>query len=234
MLLELDVVRYLVRKAPTTVLVASHEGMLPVHYAMLHGISLPAARHLVERWSESLQSRTPDGFSLLHLAVTREEPSLAHVDYVVEQNRQLSYETDKTGSLPIHVAVARNQPVEIVRFLVEESPKSLQEPDRTGSLALHIAVAQDAPSMPMVRFLAQERPESLDATDKRGRVPLHIAVARANASLELVRLLVKRRRETLRRRDGNRRLALHVAAMHGAPLDVLFLLASEWPEAISG
>jgi ankyrin repeat protein len=223
---ELQIVRYLVQRAPTTVRLASQ---------VLQGISVPAAQRLVEAWPESLQSRTPDGYSLLHLAVARDDPSLEPVQYVAEQDPQLLQETDKHGSLPIHVAVALKQTVGIVRYLVEVRPQSLEEPDRTGSLALHIAVSRDVPDMKVVRFLAQRRPESLDETDRQGRLPLHIAVARgSDASQELVRFLVQRRRETLLRRDGRGRLPLHVAAIRGAPLDVLYFLTSTWPEAIYG
>jgi hypothetical protein len=65
-----------------------------------------------------------------------------------------------------------------------------------------------------------------------GGPPLHVAVARGTCSLDLAHLLVGQSCGSVRTRDANGMLPLLLAAATDAPLDVLFYLATTWPESI--
>lgn len=95
------------------------------------------------------------------------------------------------GSLPLHVALAQNEPSpKIVRFLVEQSPGALLVANAAGSLPLHLALSSKAPCSPtLVRLLVEARPETLQVVDGKGFLPFQIAAAN-DAPLDVVYYLV--------------------------------------------
>lgn len=66
--------------------------------------------------------------------------------------------------------------------------------------------------------------------DDQGNLPLHVALA--NPDLKLVRHLVKKQPLSLQVRNATGMRAVHVAASNDAPLDVVYHLASTWPQAV--
>jgi hypothetical protein len=68
-------------------------------------------------------------------------------------------ERGEDGYLPLHVAVAHNASLEVVRLLGKEGPEALLEKTMDGALPLHLA-GRTAP-LEVVKFLVEEWPDSL-------------------------------------------------------------------------
>jgi ankyrin repeat protein len=254
--MELEFFQDFVRRAPAAVRVASNAHHFPFHYAIWQsGLSMAAARFLAEQWPDVVRFSDEEGRTALHMAVSRNLPRLDFVEFLVEQRPQLPGATDSTGSTPLHVAAAQIQSesdvllgssgvgseremvqrrirelLDIVRYLAEHRPQSLSEADHLGSLPVHIAAARVFSALDLVRLLAELRPEA-----NAGSSPLHVAVARGRqCSLQLVQSLVEPYPGSVRTRNGDGMSPLFLAATSDAALDVLFFLATTWPEAISG
>jgi ankyrin repeat protein len=241
-LAELAYVRFLVgRASPMSVRVLSNDGKLPIHCAVEDGFSLDAIRFLYRTWPDSIELRAAKGASALHLAVSRQDPMVAHVQFLVEQRPELLNEVDEYGRLPVHYAVNSEGPMEILLFLVEQNPKSLGRMDLEGSLPLHGCAGDHpsynsptAPQLERARYLVERHPPSLARPDASGNLPLHVSVARGMVSLELVHMLVEARPESVRQKNASGRLPLHLAALNReAPLDVLYYLLSYDPESLA-
>jgi hypothetical protein len=237
---ELHLIQFLVLRAPPSVRGMSNEGMLPVHYAIASGFSLPAVRFLLEQWPEedeypeSLQYRTGPGVPALILALERGTQSLEFAELLVQCRPRMLEDTDDLGFTVLHYAVKHCPSLETWTFLVERRPESLGRVDGHGSLPLHVYLHQGepAPSLEKVQYLVEQRPTALEVADKSGSLPLHVAVARRNVSRSIVQFLVEQRPQSLRQKNGAGLLPLHVAAVNEAPLDILFCLASKKPESI--
>jgi Ankyrin repeats (many copies) len=66
-------------------------------------------------------------------------------------------QANKTGALPLHVAVRRLNPSrELIQFLVEERPGSVRRCDGQGRLAMDVAAAYRAPR-DVLRLLQERR-----------------------------------------------------------------------------
>jgi Ankyrin repeats (many copies) len=240
---ELAYVQFLVgRASPLSTRVLSKIGKLPVHCAAGEGHSLDAIKYLYRTWPESIETRTGTwGHTVLHLAIMRQYPMQAFVQFLVEQRPQLLNEMDKCGRLPVHYAVYCEKPMEILRLLVEQNPKTLRRKDVEGSLPLHVCARRKpsykstpiAPQLEKARYLLERHPAALADPDGKGNLPLHLAVLRGKASLELVRLLVEARAESARQKNGAGMLPLHVATLNReTPLDVLYYLLLYDPESL--
>jgi ankyrin repeat protein len=232
---DFELVQFLVRQAPASVRRFSKEGMLPVHCAVAIGSSMDAIQFLLsehDRDSAEEWPTTKQGRSVLHLAVSRDTPWMELVKHLVEQRANLVLRADRTGGLPVHDAARSHVPLEILQYLVERAPQALGQANGACSLPLHVCLNQVAPSSEKVRYLVEQHRPALEVADASGSLPLHVALAYGTAPLDLVAFLVDQHLPSLRRRNGKGLLPLHVAALGVASLDVLYHIASKFPEAL--
>jgi 26S proteasome non-ATPase regulatory subunit 10 len=236
---ELCLVRFLSREAPMTLRKMSRDGKLPVHFAIEGGLALSTVEHLWERWPEDEGSPASDQFSTgigltaLHLAASREVPSVEHVEFLLRLRPQLLLEVDPDGRLPVHYAAAcKHLCLDVCRLLVERSPDSLRHAASDGSLPLHACVNRWVPSLEKIQYFVGQYPKALAVKDSDGSLPLHVALARRKVPREVVQFLVEQEPRSLRQKDGWGRLPLHVAAVRDAELDLLYYLVSKDPESV--
>jgi ankyrin repeat protein len=236
---EHRLVRFLVRHAPTSVRIRARDGRLPVHLAIEEGLSLPTVEYLWERWSEedgtpeSAQFTTGRGLSALHLAASREFPSVEHVEFLLRLAPQMLLEVDPDGRLPVHCAAACEHPcLDVCRLLVERRPESLRRAASDGSLPLHACANRWEPSLEKIQYFVGQYAEALAVKDSDGSLPLHVALAQRKVSLEVAKFLVEQDPRSLRQKDGTGLLPLHIAAVWHASLDVLYYLASKDPGSV--
>jgi hypothetical protein len=157
---------------------------------------------------------------------------------------------DVRGRLPLHAAAdqAPRWWGGLVVIVAERCPDALSERDNIGRMPLHIMIdnyapddwsGHNAPDVQQALFndLAHLYPHVLGLRDGRGRLPLHVAMAPASnkPSWDLVVNLLEKRKVSGRCWDGASGLPpVLLAASHGAPIDVLYRLAVEWPEMLEG
>jgi ankyrin repeat protein len=237
--MQLRLVRFLSRQAPKTLRKMSRDGKLPVHFAIEGGLALSTAEHLWEHWPAdegspaSVQFRTGNGLTALHLAASRTVPSVEHVEFLLRLRSQMLVEVDPDGRLPVHYAASCEHPcLDVCRLLVERSPDSLRHAANDGSLPLHACVNRWVPSLEKIQYFVGQYPKALAVKDSDGSLPLHIALARRKVPREVVQFLVEQEPRSLRQRDGTGRLPLHVAAVRDAELDLLYYLASKDPRSV--
>jgi hypothetical protein len=138
------------------------------------------------------------------------------------------------------MAVARTNPsLEIVRFFVGQDPGCVDDADAAVSLPVHVAVSKTNVDLELVRVLAEARPMTLLTADATGSLPLHLALQRQDIDLKLVQYLLEQRPQALQHKNSRGLLPMHDAAaaaktVADEPPDVLFLLASKWPQAVFG
>jgi hypothetical protein len=189
--------------------------------------------------SEPLMLHLPssDGRLPLHLAAGR-AASLEVVRYLAHEDPSGLRKRDGHGCLPLHLAahgsaVGDEAPPsktakEIVVFLAEAHPQGLLEASDCGWLPLHFAVSRSTASPEAVRFLAEAAPSAPGTPSKTGQLPLHVAASAAPG----------RRTapdpapgiESLPREGP--RIVVVDGSGGGASLDVVYLLAEMFPEAL--
>jgi Ankyrin repeats (3 copies) len=196
--MEFELVSFLHEREPLLVYMpSSRDGLLPLHFAIRGGHSLQAVQLLAQPWSESIHFWNAEGFSALHVALTRDTPfSVELVRWLVGAYPALLRGVDKTGSLPLHVAAANKQPLEVIRLLVEPLPRAIGHRDATLSLPLHVALSQQETPLEVVRYLVERRPNSLSQANGKGLLPLHVAAV-SDAPLEVIFYLATKRPESV-------------------------------------
>jgi Ankyrin repeats (many copies) len=119
-------------------------------------------------------------------------------------------------------------------WVEEARPEALVAPDHAGSLPLHGAVALNETTPALEEFLAAEiRHSEGDDDDEPAEIAVRVRRARRDnaRTLELVQILIEGSSESVQY-IGKGTIPLLVAAENDAPPDVLFFLATAWPEAI--
>lgn len=230
---RVPIVQVLVQQFPESIKYGNGDGLTPLNIALSCGEpSLELVRFLVDQEPPSQRAATQIGPFPLHVAATH-VMTTTPLEPIVERWPESVGQRDIGWSLPIHLAVARNEPpLALVRFLLDRNPRSVRQTDGRGSLPLHIAVSQAQPSLELVQLLVVRHPPSISQVDGAGSLPLHLAVSQAEPSMEVVELLVDQDVPSLLQPNAGGLLALHVAAAGDAPLEVLYYLARKRPDSI--
>jgi ankyrin repeat protein len=253
-------IEYLIRRLPEAIRQTDRNGNLPLHVAAREVSDPRVLRLLVDPWPESVREATAVGGRLpLHIAASSSIGFRASVQFYLNLWPESIRAVDSNGNLPLHVAAATSAGADEIRPLLQAWPPSVQARNASGLLPLHFAVCRPRnPSIRVVRLLLNEHPPSARATDlEGGSTPLHLAATggrgslpsvhepdgpitvlseadRSSEVLEIVKLLAEQASESVQMANRQGFLPLHVAAATDAALDVVFTLATAWPEAVSG
>jgi ankyrin repeat protein len=237
------VVAYLVREHPPAVRVRDDDGRLPLHHAVRHGShrdttasSLPAVKHLVKAWPQSVREKTKFGALPLLLAVEMDVP-VDVAEFLVEAwPGSVREKTSRTGEIPLHAAAAAGS-LPLVTFLVSRWSDSVRQAADSGRLPLHEAAAVG--NVSVLRFLAGKWRQSVQAKSKDGSLPVHDA-ARAG-KVDAIRYLVAEWPHSVQEKTGGGWLPVH-AALRCRPwddrglelaLDVAQFLVGQHPTSVS-
>eukprot|EP01048_Picozoa_sp_COSAG05_P020721 COSAG05_NODE_3600_length_1966_cov_29.942153_4_plen_198_part_00 len=119
------------------------------------------------------------------------------------------------GSLSLHLALANNADVELVRRILEAFPEAATEKDQNGDLPMHVALRYDAPSE-VYRWLLGVHPGAASEKTRNGSLPLHLAV-RGNVAPEVFTLLLSHFPTAIGVRTGTHDMPLHLALRYSTP-----------------
>ncbi len=106
---------------------------------------------------------------MLHAAL-EQNCSLGTIARIVDAKPRRLYKLNAFGNTPLHSAVARGAPFEVIEFLAKKAPGILTTKNRRGNTPLHIALMRGR-GLTTIKLLYTE---GLDTPNKRGRVPLHL------------------------------------------------------------
>jgi ankyrin repeat protein len=190
---------------------------------------IAAACEIADLWPQGLRVKDANGWLPLHCsAQTAPVEVVRH--FAARSPTALRAETDEAKSLPLHLAAAACQDVEVVRCLADAFLLGLQARDATGKLPLHRCVSNIASRLDVVQFLGTAFPGACHERDANGYLPLHLAAA--TRSVEVVRFLLADLPRGLRERTNDGFLPLHIAAKAGASLEMVQFLTATDPLAL--
>jgi ankyrin repeat protein len=228
---------------------AAHDGVRALQIA-LEGNADPVVVAIVHTgWPDSIHATFGRGRTPLHVAVAHGAPH-AVVRDLIGLRQEAVLERDGDGCLPIHHVRSFTewvpgdgsfqsdswQNADTAQLLVQMEPVCMLLRNNAWQLAVHKAAQTD--SLALVRVLVEQslpyswHLRTLLARDAAGSTSLHVAVARPDAPPAVVKYLVEQGPGALQERDNNGFLPLERAVACGAPLDVLFLCVSTWPECL--
>jgi ankyrin repeat protein len=150
---SLEVIRCLLELEPDAISSPGLRGMLPLHEACRsnrrpESESLMVIQYLVGKYPDAVKTTDMEcGFLPLHAALGRCPGRSADViKFLIKCHRKaLTIET-KTGQLPIHLACARETPVQVIQCMVKQYNASIVARDNRGKLPLEIACRRNAPA----------------------------------------------------------------------------------------
>ena len=122
----------------------------------------------------------------------REEEEKAHTTLKVSplelaRTWTIKYETDGTllwRRLPLHEALRRGAPADLVYTLLELYPLAAEAGDTEGNLPLHLAMQYNAAS-DIVQIILQEYSQAMETPNERGKLPLECVQSEAGKDLLL-------------------------------------------------
>ena len=95
------------------------------------------------------------------------------------------YQTDGSlvwRRLPLHEALCRGAPAELVYMLLELYPLAAEAADSDGNLPLHLAMEHNA-ACDIVQIILQEYPKAMETTNNREQLPLECVITEATTGL---------------------------------------------------
>jgi hypothetical protein len=228
---------------------ASQDGVRALQIALESNADHVVVGIVHRGWPDSIQATFSHRRTPLHVAVAH-GASHAVVRVLVGLRREAVLELDDDGCLPIHHVRSFTawvpgdgsfpsdswQNADTAQLLIQTQPVCMLLKNTAGQLAVHKAVQTN--SLALVQVLVEQSlpyskyVRTLLARDAAGSTPLHVAVARPDAPAPVVKYLVEQGPGALRERDNNGFLPWELAVASGAPLDVLFLCVSTWPECL--
>ncbi|KAL3923029.1 MAG: hypothetical protein SGILL_001885 [Bacillariaceae sp.] len=257
------VIRLLTELDPTTVsstsalgLMESHTGILyhacsaysgmtgytALHYACGEGAPLDVLRLLVRLYPEAL--RQPAGATTLplHLACSKQIPSLDVLAFLVSQYpRALKLSTSDGcseasggGGNPLQLAVRSRSSLQVVRFLYEQYPAALDTTsDHNGANLTLLYACSNGASPDVIGYLMEKA-----HTIQQGATPqspncdtlLYMTCSKA-VSHSLVPAMLDRFPDDIQVASKTGDLPLHAACKSRAPLGLTRLLVTKYPDA---
>jgi len=96
---------------------------------------------------------------------------------------------DSVLLLPLHMALLRKAPIEVVQAIMEKNPHASHQPDSFGMMPLHLA-CQSGLSLDIVQFIAGKYPAACQQLDETLRTPLHLACASHALRFDVISFLL--------------------------------------------
>lgn len=103
-------------------------------------------------------------------------------------------------SLPLHMALRRKAPVQVIQALVEHYPTSTRSREYYGMTPLHVA-CQSGVTLDVVQLLVEQCPEAVKTPDLLGLLPLHLACLSEACRRDVIVCLLEAHPPSLQVRD---------------------------------
>lgn len=129
--------RFIIEKSPQALKMANSLGFLPIHKAVgnyKNDKCLKAIKYIAEQYPSGLASRTKDGQTPLHIAVsTANLFSVALIEMLVDLYPDALMSQDNYGQFPLHRAASKPKiDPGIVHLLLERAPDIAPLKDKNG------------------------------------------------------------------------------------------------------
>jgi hypothetical protein len=175
---DLSIIVCLVTAFSVALMVKDAEGeRLPLHMAVIKGISADVVRYMAQALPQSLQITDREGNLPLHYAAMYSSEEV--VELLVNLSPDACQNANSRARLPLHLLCARiwdhgSLPLPMIRHTISHNPEAARLPERQGRLPLHLACEQGYARRDIVELLVDAFPAGLLYTDEFGRTPLAI------------------------------------------------------------
>jgi len=103
--------------------------------------------------------------------------------------------------LPLHMALLRKAPLNLIQGLVEKNPLAVKQVDSFGMMPLHLA-CQSGLSLDVCRYLSKQHPAACRHLDETERTPLHLACASHALRKDVIVFLLGEYPQAAHMKDG--------------------------------
>ncbi|XP_064397038.1 uncharacterized protein LOC135343935 isoform X2 [Halichondria panicea] len=196
----------------------AENGQTPLHFAASDG-HLPVVEYLTLEVNCDKSSTDVDGFTPAHLAVLN-----GHLDVLKFFVERLTFDIRNEKALdnnirPIHLVVAKNGNLAILKYLVEECKCDVMVKDSHDRVPLHYAAILG--QLETVRYLIEKCECDAMVKDSDGMLPLDYSTA--NKTTEIMRYLVEECQCPLNSMNKTGQVLLHHAAGCGNIEAIVYL-----------
>lgn len=206
------------------------DGRTPLHSAVINGASAGAVEALLAGCpSKEAAAAAADGEGNTPLHFLGKDSAIGVAAALLRACPAAA--TVKGGAdqgLPLHSAVERNAPRDVIALLLEANPSAARTADRDGALPLHVLGKNS--SAEVARLLFDAHPDAIRCADKNGDLPLHLAVFNG-APPEVVSLLLAANPAAARVADHLGELPIHSLTAE-TRAGVVKLLHEAYPEGV--
>lgn len=157
--LHLPLLSYLVHMCPSTITATTHQGQIPMHFALLRfgRDNVPALRFFLGLWPDAVRHHDSTGNLPLHVA-TR-SCCIESVRHLLAQYPEAVKTQNAEGNIPLHVATSTTFAYDIAYLFLELYPEAVKVRNAHGKLPVHAAAATDRR---LTRRLVELRRASFD------------------------------------------------------------------------
>ena len=171
---DLEIVEYLLSVHEKGAAHVCRYGRLALHIAIMKGCSVDviSAVHFANPAAVQLKIPTSGQVALTHAA--RWHANFVTFRFLCRVHPSAVQEEDRTGRLPLHVALRNGAPQSIICLLLHRYPASIFVGDNYGQTPMMVAAAAGV-RVTILRLLYERNPHSVHETDLDGNSALHLA-----------------------------------------------------------
>jgi ankyrin repeat protein len=132
-------------------------------------------------WNNVLtkQADQRTGSTPLHIAISWGSQSKDVIKLLLDQDESSAFQSDNSGSFPIHVAAMRKS-WSTIHILLKKAPRCAELCDAQGQTFLHVAIKNERPSIFGRWHNHTSFASILNVQDNDGNTPLHVAAMVGN------------------------------------------------------
>jgi len=166
---DLNAVRSIIQKYPSSVKATNNKGDLSLHLACYNGASLEVVEYLVISYPDSIRIPDNQGSLALHWACFGTSPLIVIQNLLLQYPESIQQKTSN-HQVPLHYACHGAGRLDVVKVLVEKWHDALTQQNVNGMLPLHIAVSSHVSNLQLVHYLVEQYPESVYTKSSTGEV----------------------------------------------------------------
>lgn len=152
-------------------------------------------------------------------------------DMLKENPEYAEKKQSMTLRLPLHIAMIKGAPLDLIKVLIDLYPKALSVKDSDHLVPFHLAIFHKV-DIEILKYILRRDEASSKEYDGDGKLPIHFACANSSSD-EVIHILLQAYPDSASRRTKSGQLPLHYACQSKCSSQIIAELVDAYPNGVT-